>query len=72
MKKSNTFQKCEICKTEFRLRPSLMSAIKTCSKACSAIRKSRIGKGRKLTKVWRQRIGKANAIALKGHKNSDH
>lgn len=67
MKKSNN-NNCVICRKDFRVKPCLLAMIKTCSKECSSKYKSKIMLGRKI--LWKDKIGKANAISLLGKSNS--
>lgn len=68
MKKSNN-KNCIICQKGFRVKPSYLNSIVTCSKQCSSKNKSKTMTGRKI--LWKDKIGKANTISLLGHKNSE-
>lgn len=63
---------CKICSKEFKVCLSQMNLLKTCSKQCAFKHKSNISKARKRTQEWRDKIGKANAISLLGHKGSNN
>lgn len=71
MKKTNLYKNCIICSTLFKVKPCHLDILKTCSKECNKKNKSLFFKTIERTKEWKQKIGKANAIALLGKTTSE-
>lgn len=60
---------CVMCDYRYWIKPCHKGKMDTCSKDCARAYKSKQMKGRKIT--WGDKIGKTNAILLKGHKQLD-